>query len=263
MILEDVWALGKFRLPECCQTNARKLSPAWLPREFPSTLASVRIVTRLPKPPHVALEPTSSPTDGTRPPFLRVRHLHLEATYPNGRVSEPFTYDVVDRRALDAVVIIAHFEDGESPHVLLRSAIRPALQFRAVGGAESPNLWELPAGLIEQGETPEETASRELLEEVGIERSPAAFSPLGPWAFPAAGMIGERHVFLRVAIDRDAAFAPEGDGSALEREAELVAMSADALVEASTRGELRDEKTELGLRRFLDWTRTASGRGAP
>ena len=86
--------------------------------------------------------------------FLRLIRRRLRVRYPDGEVSAPFVYDELDRRAIDAVVIAAHFRRDGQPWVYLRSAVRPPLRFRDParspgGGRESGSLWELPAGLIE------------------------------------------------------------------------------------------------------------------
>lgn len=56
----------------------------------------------------------------------------------------------------------------------------------------------LPGGKLEPGEPPEQTAVRELREEVGVELDPAHLVALGDWTAPAAnepGLLVHGHVF--------------------------------------------------------------------
>lgn len=66
-------------------------------------------------------------------------------------------WEIVEHAAAVAVLVLRQVR-GQN-EVLLVSQQRPA-----VGRA----TWELPAGLIDDGETPEEAARRELAEEVGL-----------------------------------------------------------------------------------------------
>jgi ADP-ribose pyrophosphatase len=195
--------------------------------------------------------------------FLRLRRRRFRAHYPDGSASEPFEYDEVDRRAIDAAVMLAHYEDPRGvSYVYLRSAVRPPVAVR--DKARSPlreehdhgGLWELPAGLVEPGEqTPEGvvgTAQRELLEELGFEVAKSDLLPLGPSIFPAPGIVSERHFFFHVTVDPNLRKAPELDGSPLERFGEVIDVPlADALSWCAT-GAIEDAKTELALRRFAD-----------
>jgi ADP-ribose pyrophosphatase len=195
--------------------------------------------------------------------YLRVRRMELRANFADGLVSEPFFYDVVERKALDAVVVVPHFRDESGARkVLLRSALRPPVAFRPREAWPIPEratlggLWEVPAGLVEESERSEEglraCAVRELYEETGALVEANAMQPLGPSTFPCPGVIGERHFFFHAEIDPTALVPPVEDGSVLERQAALVAVSlvdALALIRA---GEIEDAKTEIALRRLME-----------
>jgi ADP-ribose pyrophosphatase len=195
------------------------------------------------------------------PGFLRLLRRRLVAHYPDRSISQPFLYDEVDRRALDAVIIAAHFSKGGEPWVYLRSAVRPPKQFRdpsrsPVPEDGSPALWELPAGLIEPGEQSQqgvfEAARRELAEELGFDVPPAALRALGPSTFPAAGFIAERHFFVQVEVRPAARAEPSLDGSALERFGQVLALPLARALELCRSGRIEDAKTELGLRRLAE-----------
>lgn len=197
------------------------------------------------------------------PGFLRLKRMMVRVVFADGTRSEPFEYDAIDRSRLDAVVIAAHYRgpDGRR-QVILRSALRPpvALRPRETSPIEERAslgaLWELPAGLVEEDERSPEglrrCAARELHEEVGVEVPPDALHPLGPSAFPAPGVIAERHFFFHVEIDPARIQVPTEDGSALEKHAQVVAVDLARAVELTRTGEIEDEKTELALRRLAE-----------
>jgi ADP-ribose pyrophosphatase len=213
--------------------------------------------------PNIRLEVVEDLSPKAQAGFLRLVRRRYRAHYPDGSASEPFEYDEVDRRAIDAVVIAAHYRDrtGQA-YVYLRSALRPPLATR--DKARSPLsdeadhglLWELPAGLIEPGEqTPEgvrATAQRELAEELGFDVDPGALRPLGPSMFPAPGFIAERHFFFEVEVDPNLRRAPDLDGSPLERFGEVVHVTLDEALRLCATSGIEDSKTELALRRLRE-----------
>jgi ADP-ribose pyrophosphatase len=207
----------------------------------------------LPPPPAIRLEVTLDRTAEARATggFLDVRRVDMRAAYPDGQ-SAPFRYDLATRKALDAVVIAAHYPSDGGPHVYLRTAVRPPCALRPIPPAHDGSLWELPAGLVEPDEDPAEAAARELGEELGFDAGAADMSPLGEWTFPCPGIIGERHIFFSIEVDAARRRHPTEDGSALERAASILALPlADALEHCRT-GAIRDAKTELGLRRLAE-----------
>jgi ADP-ribose pyrophosphatase len=184
--------------------------------------------------------------------FLNLRRVDVRARYPNGEESPPFAYDLVTRAAIDAVVIAAHFVEGGVRKVYLRSAVRPALALRSMPPSHDGNLWELPAGLIDPGESPAEAAARELEEELGFRVDARALARLGPTTFPVPGFIAEQHHFFHVEVDPARRETPTEDGSALEKGAALLTPPLADALEHCRRGAIVDSKTELALRRLVE-----------
>lgn len=213
--------------------------------------------------PNIQLELLEDLSPPNQTGFLRLVRGLYRATYPDGTKSEPFVYDAIDRKAIDAVVIVAHFmtPDG-TRRVFLRSALRPPLTMR--DRAQSPlpdeacdgNLWELPAGLVEPSErSPAGVASaaqRELHEELGFDVRVEALSALGHSTFPAPGFVAERHFFFEVQVDPAQRQEPKLDGSALEHFGKVVELPLADALELCRTGGIEDAKTELALRRLAE-----------
>jgi ADP-ribose pyrophosphatase len=149
---------------------------------------------------------------------------HDRVRLPHGRES---TQDVV--RHSKSVVIAPVPEPGRI--VLIR-------QYRYAVNAW---LWELPAGSVDEGETPEEAAARECHEEIG--KVPATIVRLSA-LYPTPGYCDEEMIFFRVSGLEDASepAAVDEDEDIEAREFEL----RDAR-EMVRRGEIVDMKTIVGL----------------
>ncbi|MEV0269010.1 arginase family protein [Hamadaea sp. NPDC050747] len=96
--------------------------------------------------------------------------------------------------------------------LLVDPAGRVLLQLRAPDKAAFPDLWALPGGVIEPGESPEEAARRELFEETGLR-------PVGPFEFFAYDVLPGRDVERFVFLAETSASADDlvlGEGLALE-----------------------------------------------
>jgi len=184
--------------------------------------------------------------------YFDVRRLDLMAQYTDGTRSEPFTYDVGARKALDGVIILACFVMDGVRHVFLRSCLRPPCALRPLPPQHAGGLWELPAGLVEPGEEPTDAVVRELMEELGFSAKTADIQPLGPWVFSAPAIIGERQLFFVVRVDPSTRVRPTEDGSVLEQNAAILSLPVEDAVAHCRRGTICDSKTELGLRRLLE-----------
>lgn len=206
--------------------------------------------TTLPEPPKVELE-TVSETRFGEGGFLSLRRAHL-VTVTGGARSTTYPYDMVDRRAIDASVMLVHHVAGGRVWVWLRSSLRPPPALRSDGVVLPAVHWELPAGLVEPGESPRAAAAREIAEELGFEVAADALRDLGAPTFPAPAMIGELHYFFHVEVDPETRTEPGGDGSPVEAGAQILAIPYDEALAACRRGDIRDEKTELALRRLAD-----------
>ena len=143
---------------------------------------------------------------------------------PNGRA---VTVDVV--RHAKSVVLVPVPEPGKV--ILIRQYRYPVNAF----------LWELPAGSVDEGETPDQAARRECHEEIGL--VPSTVVRLSAM-YPTPGYCDEEMVFFRV--------------SALEQTGEPAHLDEDEDIEARTfdvrdardmvrRGEITDMKTLVGL----------------
>lgn len=195
--------------------------------------------------------------------FIRMRRQTLVARYPDGSVSKPFDYDDAQRSALDAVVVVPHYVDSNGAvWVYLRSALRPpvALRPREVWPvperASLGQMWEVPAGLVEQDERSAQglraCAARELTEELGFSLPAERMLPLGPSTFPAPALIGERHFYFHCEVEPALRTPPQGDGSPLENHAEIVAVALADALDLVRSGDIEDAKTEIALRRLAE-----------
>lgn len=118
-------------------------------------------------------------------------------------------------------------------------------QYRHAVGTE---LWEVPAGMIERGEPPIETARRELIEETGYRAESLRFL----WSmFSTPGFCEERiHFFVADGLSIGTA-QPDDD-----EEFELRVWSIEDAWRAVERDELRDAKTQIAL----GWARSEAAR---
>lgn len=208
---------------------------------------------------HVEVVEDRSATARCDEGFLKLRRLVLRNRYDDGTASEDYRYDLVERDALDAVAIVLWAQGEGEPLVCLRSALRPPLAFRPgyrlpLPETDGPVQWEVPAGLVEPDEQGEEglraCASRETLEEVGLEVAPLAFERLGPAASLSPGVLAEKLHYLVAKVDPSARRAPLEDGTPVEERAEVRFVPLSQALAACRDGRVADLKTEMAIRRL-------------
>jgi 8-oxo-dGTP pyrophosphatase MutT (NUDIX family) len=155
-------------------------------------------------------------------PYFALRSDRLRL--PGGAVKDP--YYVVERP--DAAIIFPLTGEGE---VVLVRQYRPPLERMELG---------LPAGLVEEGEKPEDAARRELLEETGY--SGDQWEPLGSLASSPSLKDNWAYLFLARGIEESAPPDPDehelvevvrvpvGDLTGLIRSGEIVSSSGVAAI---------------------------------
>ena len=165
---------------------------------------------------------------GSDPPEYRGARLRVRRerhVLPDGR---RVSVDAV--RAPAVAYILPLLDDGRV--VLIR-------QYRPIVGAE---IWELPAGTIEAGESPEACARRELIEEAGYEAG--RLDPLGE-ALADPGLTDER-IFLFVARE----LRPAARGLDADEHIEVVPAPLAEAYRMADAGEILDAGTLVALFRF-------------
>lgn len=144
------------------------------------------------------------------------------AVLPNGRVA---TYEVVRHPGAAAMLAVT----GEGGILLLR-------QHRHAAGGE---IWEIPAGTLNPGETPEDCARRELIEETGFS---AGKMELLSSILPVPGYSDEViHLFLATGLT---AAAQNLDPDEV---ISVFPFSAERVFSMVSSGEIRDGKTLCAL----------------
>jgi ADP-ribose diphosphatase len=145
---------------------------------------------------------------------------------PNGRDAE---LAIVRHRP--SVVLIPVQDDGR---IVMIRQYRHALK---------RDIWELPAGNVDNGESPEAAAARECEEEIG--QMPTRTDRLGSF-YPTPGYCDEEMIFFRVSGLRppaaDSPHKPDDDENITTR-----AMSAADAKAMLARGEIVDLKTAYAL----------------
>ena len=179
--------------------------------------------------------------------FLNVVEAHLRYRRANGHMSNEVTRLVVQHS--DAVGVLAY--DPQADVVLLVRQFRYPVydrlseKERSGSGVRAAWLLEIVAGLLEDNQSAEETARRELREEIGYEATGALERIATVYNSP--GSLAEQITIFLAEVDTSARH-DRGGGLADEGEdTEIVKLSVDEALAMLARGELRDTKTVIAL----------------
>ena len=185
---------------------------------------------------------------------LRLRRMRMRLVLSDGSRTAEGSWDYVERpMGLDAVVVALFRRSKGEVEVLLRHGIRIPIQFGRTDQPASLLFPELVAGILEPGDDLFERAAAEAMEEAGLRVPASSVRILGPAVFPTPGMCAELFHFVSCEVAPDAvAHPPGGDGSPFEEGARLEWAPLDDALARCARGEVRDMKTEIGLRRLRE-----------
>ncbi len=158
----------------------------------------------------------------------RVLNLDIDSVrFPDGSVGE---LEMIRHSGASAVVPFVSDPFGDDPQVLLIRQYRYAAE---------QHLYEIPAGRLDQGETPDACAHRELLEETGCNAKQLVHMHT---MFTTPGFTDEKiHLFMAWDLAR---------GPTQHERDEFIEPSVLSLAEALAkieRGEIMDGKTALAL----------------
>lgn len=168
--------------------------------------------------------------------FLKIRK--AEVTFPD--TGKRRTYESLERGDSVAAVVV----NTDTDCVLLTRQFR----FPTYGKVEDATIVEIPAGVLETGEEPEEAIRREILEELGYE--PQAVRYLRTF-FVSPGGSSERIMLFCAEVDAGMRRHEGGGRSDEDERIEIVAWEMDSLGGRIARGEVQDAKTLIGLQWLL------------
>lgn len=147
--------------------------------------------------------------------------------FPNGDTGE---LDIIRHPGASAIVPFLSDPEGEDPQLLLIKQYR-----YAAGGF----IYEIPAGLLNEGEKPKDCAIRELKEETGCTAERVEFLTS---VLTTPGFTDEQiHIFMATGLERGETAHESDEFMTLET------VTLSQALQLIQKGEIRDGKTALGI----------------
>ncbi|HSJ67044.1 MAG TPA: NUDIX hydrolase [Anditalea sp.] len=167
--------------------------------------------------------------------FLRVKKGKLQHSMPDGEMSPELNRLYLDRN--DAVAAVVYLDDEDS--YLFTKQFRYPTYEKGSGW-----MIELVAGIVEEGEEPEESMKREIMEELGYQITNIEFLTT---FFLSPGGTSER-IHLYICQCSSAQKMNEGGGAEDENEGiEVIKFSREEVVEKLKSNTFQDAKTIIGM----------------
>ncbi|HEU4401552.1 MAG TPA: hypothetical protein VFT43_05555 [Candidatus Polarisedimenticolia bacterium] len=196
------------------------------------------------------------------PGFLTLERCLAVNLYARGGRSEPYRFEVVHRRGVDAVAIIPFYFTVRPRRlfIILKIGFRPGLYLRsrlrlpARDRRDYTSVHEAVAGSLEPGDRGargiDARARAELLEETGLRPRRGRRIRLGAGFFPSHGQSTEKVHLRAFEVDPRSADSPAGDGSINEADSGTISLEAGRILEMCRRGAIEDPKIEIGVSRL-------------
>ncbi|AIE87167.1 NUDIX domain-containing protein [Fimbriimonas ginsengisoli] len=175
--------------------------------------------------------------------FCKLDVIELRYEARDGSMSEPIKREVIERG--DAVGALVRKDEN---FLFVRQLRPPMIRH------EEPWLVEIVAGVIDEGESAEESARREVEEEIGYRVR--SLEPLGVM-YGSPGALSERVDLYFADVSGE---EPVGEGGGVDEheDVELVSIAIEEAFEMLDRGEIRDAKTQIAL---MHWRWKSSSQG--
>jgi len=186
--------------------------------------------------------------------FTDVRYFRVRNQFHDSVPSREYRLDMVSHRGVDAVCAVPYHVENDVCRILMIKSFRPVLKLRSVSPEAEPFLWEIVAGVLEEGENSIEGVKKrsadELSEEAGIKVDWRDVAIMGEAMYMSPGIYTEKIWFTAVETDIRKRLVADHDGSVQEELIEQHEISLDEAFDWLNRGMIKDAKTEIALYRL-------------